>query len=160
MADQSQGNELEPIRPASIVRQGNRSVVPLSSSTNDVAQVRRPEDEYPQIQAELAALANRKPHAEERTLLAATQRPSLLATLLLTFLHLGFALGGFLYLNLVAAVLWFFFLLVAYPILLAFLVRAETLGNRDLITLYKAGLSQVPVIGKILAPTLTSKKND
>ncbi|NLJ49551.1 MAG: hypothetical protein GX428_08205 [Candidatus Atribacteria bacterium] len=63
---------------------------------------------------------------------------------------LGIALLGFKYLTLFTAVLWLLFLIIAYPVALAFTVAKQSFDNRNLVEIYKAGLTQVPIIGKFL----------
>lgn len=71
-------------------------------------------------------------------------------TILITVILLGFAFAGFFFLPAYQATLWLFFWIVAYPPALAF-ARAEPLPSKDLVTIYKAGLAQIPFIGKFLS---------
>ena len=76
-------------------------------------------------------------------------------------LLLAFALAGFLKLPLYLAILWLVFLIVAFPIGLAFMTHSDSLGNNDLLTLYTTGVRQLPVIGRLLSGVLPGvKKND
>jgi len=160
MAEPPQGRDLVPMGPQGVVPSRNLPVGSLTPGATDVERVVRPEDEYSALDPELRDLAKRAPFPKEQAKEASPPRGSVVAKIVLTCLHLGFALGGFLYLNIAGALLWFLFLLVVYPILLAFLTRAETLNSGDLLAIYKAGISQIPAIGRILSPVLNSKKND
>jgi hypothetical protein len=63
---------------------------------------------------------------------------------------LSFALAGFFWLQWYSALLWLIFLVVSYPVALAYTAAEQSLDNRDLVQIYKAGLKQVPIIGKLL----------
>ena len=67
---------------------------------------------------------------------------------------LSFALAGFVRLPWFSAVLWLIFLIVAYPVALAFTTSKQSMSNSNLVEIYKAGLSQVPVIGKLFKQKL------
>lgn len=68
---------------------------------------------------------------------------------IVSIILLGFALAGFIWLPLTSAILWLIFLIVAYPVALAFTTAKQSMDNRSLTEIYKAGLRQVPVIGKL-----------
>ncbi len=90
-----------------------------------------------------------------------------LMVIVLTILILGFALSGFLFLPAYQATLWLLFWIVAYPVALSF-TRAKPLQGRNLVEVYKAGLTQIPFIGDLLArifdspskPSDSSTKSD
>lgn len=76
-------------------------------------------------------------------------------------LLLAFALAGFLKLPLYVAILWLVFLIVAFPIGLAYMSHSDALERNDLLTLYRTGVQQLPVIGRLLGSVLPGvKKND
>jgi hypothetical protein len=62
---------------------------------------------------------------------------------------LGFALAGFVWLPFTSATLWLIFLIVAYPVALAFTTANQSMDNHSLTEIYKAGLTQVPLIGNL-----------
>src|SRR5271157_591545 len=68
--------------------------------------------------------------------------------IVISIILLGFALLGFVWLPWASAVLWLLFLIIAYPVALAFTASKQSMDNRNLAEIYKAGLMQVPVIGK------------
>jgi hypothetical protein len=69
--------------------------------------------------------------------------------ILISVILLGFALAGFVWLPWTSAVLWLIFLIVAYPVALVYTTAKQSMDNRNLVEIYKAGLKQVPVIGKL-----------
>jgi hypothetical protein len=74
--------------------------------------------------------------------------------LLMAALHLIVGLVGFVLLlriSLAGAAFWFLFLLVAYPVALAFASRDQALDGHNLVKLYKLGVSQIPAIGEFLS---------
>lgn len=63
---------------------------------------------------------------------------------------LGFGTAGFwLFNDHYKATLWLIFFIAAYPLALAFTV-ADPMRSSDLLKLYKMGLSQIPLLGKLL----------
>src|SRR5262249_15559386 len=73
--------------------------------------------------------------------------------ILITLLVLGFALAGFGILEAYKATLWLVFLIVSSPVAVSFsdpVVRRE-LGEQSLLDMYKAGLKQIPLIGRLFA---------
>ncbi len=69
--------------------------------------------------------------------------------IIISIILLGFALAGFIWLPFTSAILWLIFLVVAYPVALAFTTAKQSMDNQNLVEIYKAGLRQVPVIGKL-----------
>ena len=69
--------------------------------------------------------------------------------IVISVILLGFALAGFIWLSWTSAALWLIFLIVAYPVALAFTTAEQSMDNRNLVEIYKAGLRQVPIIGKL-----------
>jgi len=69
--------------------------------------------------------------------------------IIISIILLGFALAGFIWLPWTSAVLWLIFLIVAYPVALAYTAAKQSMDNRNLAEIYKEGLKQVPVIGKL-----------
>jgi hypothetical protein len=65
---------------------------------------------------------------------------------------LGIGLAGFFFLDAFKATLWFFFILAAYPPALA-VTRSGPWETRDVIQIYKLGISQIPFIGRYLSST-------
>lgn len=63
---------------------------------------------------------------------------------------LGAALGGFYVLPTIAALMWLVFLVVAYPIGLAFGI-GESMDQKSLLELFRIGIGQIPVIGKMFS---------
>lgn len=76
----------------------------------------------------------------------------------ISIILLSFALAGFIFLPVVSAVLWLLFLIIAYPVALAFTTAKQSMDNRNLVEIYKAGIRQIPVIGKIIGNNLSSKR--
>jgi hypothetical protein len=123
-----------------------------------------PRAEFASIRDDLARLSDPRDPNEGRTPaqpdrqagqpLASRGGTPLIAALVV----LGFALGGFWLLPAALAFVWFLFLFVAFPIALAFTVNAPTFGGNQLLELYKAGLKELPAIGRILGRP-SSKKN-
>jgi hypothetical protein len=70
--------------------------------------------------------------------------------IIISIILLGFALAGFIFLPWASAILWLFFLIIAYPVALAFTMAKQSMDNRNLVEIYKAGLRQIPVIGRFL----------
>mgnify|MGYP000869683809 CR=1 FL=1 len=66
--------------------------------------------------------------------------------IIISIILLGFSLAGFIFLPWASAVLWLFFLIIAYPVALAFTTAKQSMDNRNLVEIYKAGLKQIPVI--------------
>lgn len=75
---------------------------------------------------------------------------SAIVILLLCFAGFKFLDGNF------KIAVWFLFLLVAYPVVLAFVISLSTgtakFTDKSLVDLYRDGLKQVPIIGKLLFP--------
>ena len=69
--------------------------------------------------------------------------------IIISIIILVFALIGFFILDLSKAALWLIFFIAAYPLALSFTV-ADKLPSHDLVTMYKAGVAQIPVIGKFI----------
>jgi hypothetical protein len=69
--------------------------------------------------------------------------------IVISIILLSFALAGFVWLPLYSAILWLIFLVVAYPVALAYTTAKQSMDNRTLTKIYKAGLTQVPIIGKL-----------
>jgi hypothetical protein len=67
---------------------------------------------------------------------------------------LSFALAGFIWLSWPRAFLWLIFLIVAYPVALAFTTAKQSMSNKSLTEIYKKGLLQVPVLGKFFGRKL------
>jgi uncharacterized SAM-binding protein YcdF (DUF218 family) len=70
---------------------------------------------------------------------------------------LAAGLTGFLMLDVTKGILWLIFCIAAYPMVLSFTVGKQ-MGSDDLITMYKAGLSQIPVLGQLFYPHIPSKR--
>jgi hypothetical protein len=65
---------------------------------------------------------------------------------------LAFGLAGFYFLeSLVKAVLWFVFVLVVAPVILAYVQNAQSIKGKSLLDLYRIGVAQLPFIGDLLA---------
>lgn len=77
--------------------------------------------------------------------------------IVLSILVLGFGLGGFFCLPPYQATLWFLFVLVAYPVALAFTKGGRAWQAKDLIALYKVGVAQIPFIGGLLSAFFTTR---
>lgn len=80
---------------------------------------------------------------------SSAQEPSPIWKIVISIILLGFALAGFVWLPWYSSILWLIFLVVAYPVCLAFTAARQSMSNRNLAEIYKAGLAQVPVIGKL-----------
>jgi len=76
--------------------------------------------------------------------------------IVISIILLGFSLAGFILLTWASAVLWLFFLIIAYPVALAFTAAKQTMDNRNLVEIYKAGLRQIPFIGRFFGNKLSS----
>jgi hypothetical protein len=70
---------------------------------------------------------------------------------IVSIMVLGFALAGFALLSWSSALLWLIFLIVAYPVSLAFTFAKQSIDNHSLVEIYKAGVSQIPLLGKLFA---------
>jgi hypothetical protein len=69
--------------------------------------------------------------------------------IIITVIILSFALAGFWFLPTISkCILWMLFWIVAYPVALSF-TRGRPLQGEHLVEIYKAGLTQVPVLGKL-----------
>jgi hypothetical protein len=76
---------------------------------------------------------------------------SMIWKIVIAIFLLGIALAGFIQLPGYSATLWLIFLVVAYPVALAFTAAGQSMNNRNLVEIYKAGLTQVPIIGKLFS---------
>ena len=76
--------------------------------------------------------------------------------IVISIILLGFSLVGFILLPWISAVLWLLFLIIAYPVALAFTVARQSMDNHNLVEIYKAGLRQVPIIGRLFSNKLPS----
>jgi len=76
--------------------------------------------------------------------------------IVISIILLGFSLAGFIFLPWASALLWLFFLIIAYPVALAFTAANQSMDNRNLVEIYKAGLRQIPAIGRFLGNKLSS----
>jgi hypothetical protein len=65
---------------------------------------------------------------------------------------------GFSILPPLGSVLWLLFLIIAYPLIIAFTTSEQSMDNANLVELYKKGLSEVPVLGKIFGKFFDSKQ--
>jgi hypothetical protein len=74
-----------------------------------------------------------------------------LKNLITLIVLLGLGLSGFYLLEPFPAVLWFLFVLVATPVVLAFVQSSGKFTPKNLIDLYRLGVKQLPFIGDILA---------
>ncbi len=124
-----------------------------------------PEAEYDAIRDAIAEFANPTKGKENQSrVVRPTTKPQPIPAIVRlgsAALLLGFALGGFFILPLYVAVLWLVFLIVAFPIGLAYMSHSQALGRDDLLTLYMTGVRQLPVIGRLLSGVFPSvKKND
>lgn len=78
----------------------------------------------------------------------------------ISILLMGFGLGGFFVLqNWFQGVLWFLFLLVVYPLSLAFTTNVHQLERTDIVKLYEVGVSQIPLIGEFLTKFFFASKD-
>jgi hypothetical protein len=69
---------------------------------------------------------------------------------IISIVILGFALAGFLWLPWQAAILWLLFFIAAYPVALAYTTAKQSMDNKNLVKIYKEGLRQIPIIGKMV----------
>ena len=76
--------------------------------------------------------------------------------MLISIILLSIALAGFIWLPWYSSILWLIFFIVAYPVALAITSAKQSMDNRNLIEIYKAGLTQVPVLGKFFLNKLSS----
>jgi hypothetical protein len=80
------------------------------------------------------------------------ERESLWSKVLLLVLVVGLGLAGlWAFSSLSSRILWFVFCLVCYPVVLAFTHGNSRLTDQDLVEIYKRGLRQLPVVGRLLA---------
>jgi len=118
-------------------------------------------DAFSDALTEFAAPKTKDTKVEVARSTAVSQPAPTIARLGSAVLLLAFALGGFFILPLYVAILWLVFLIVAFPIGLAFMSHTHALGKNDLLTLYTTGVQQLPVIGRLLSGVLPGvKKND
>jgi hypothetical protein len=73
---------------------------------------------------------------------------------------LAIGLTGFYLLEPFPAVLWFLFVLVATPVVLAFVQGSETIRGMNLLELYRTGVAQIPFIGQLLSRLFGISKQD
>jgi hypothetical protein len=66
--------------------------------------------------------------------------------IIIAIILLGSAFAGFMWLPPTGAVLWLVFLIVAYPVALAFTTAQQSMDNHNLVEIYKAGVNQIPVL--------------
>ena len=125
--------------------------------------------DYEAIELELKGLENQKEKPAQQTrnssITTSSGDSSKTKSLVMSALLLIVSLAGFVLLlriSLAGAIVWFLFLLVAYPVILAFSLRAEDFKNEDLLQIYKAGVAQIPAIGEFLSHAIPgeSKKKD
>lgn len=77
--------------------------------------------------------------------------------LIASFIVFVFCLGGFLLLDFWKGVLWLMFLIAAYPLCISYTVAGELPANK-LVEMYKLGLAQIPVIGKLFPADWRDRK--
>jgi hypothetical protein len=125
--------------------------------------------EYLAIESELKSLEQQEREAIRPTTNSPAELKSTNSSqklnVVMSVLHLTISLIGFLLLlriSVVGGLIWFLFLLVAYPVTLAFAHGAHRLQSGDLLQTYKAGVAQIPVIGKLLSQFMSAgpKKKD
>lgn len=76
--------------------------------------------------------------------------------IVISIILLGFSLTGFIWLPWTSAFLWLIFLIVAYPVALAYTSAKQSMDNNSLVEIYKAGLRQFPVLMRFLGDKLIS----
>jgi hypothetical protein len=175
MADSSPENDSALQGPANAGLRSQRENEPETQTSRPataqaVRAVQRAGREYEALEPEFESLIlrPRERGAEGQPQSPAPQEPhssTVWERLGMAALHLTAAMVGFFFLlriSLAGAVLWFLFLLVAYPVTLAFASRAHRLNHVDLKEIYKVGVEQIPGIGEFLGRILSFgyKKKD
>lgn len=86
------------------------------------------------------------------------KRKKLLIKVVSGFVVLILVLIGFAILPAFGSVLWLFFLIIAYPLIIAFTTSEQSMDNVNLVEMYKTGLTQVPFLGEFFSKILKSKR--
>jgi hypothetical protein len=73
---------------------------------------------------------------------------NMISKIVIAVIILVIALGGFWILPIEGTILWLIFLIAGYPLALAFTTAKQSMDNTNLVGMYKAGLKQIPIIGK------------
>jgi von Willebrand factor type A domain-containing protein len=130
---------------------GSRGTGGALPTTNEVDSAAMTEPFLEVVQPQLA-----KPSPESTTSITAatttmTNKPHTQssANLPLTVVVLAFALAGFVLITWPGNLLWLIFWIVAYPLAIGF-GTGQQLQNGDLVEVYKAGVAQIPVLGKLI----------
>jgi hypothetical protein len=77
----------------------------------------------------------------------------------ITIVIVGFAFSGFLLMEKWQAFLFLLFWIIAYPVALAFTMNRQQFSINSLVDLYNAGLTQVPILGKIFRSQMSFPVN-
>lgn len=85
------------------------------------------------------------------------KRKKMVLKMLAGFVVLILVLVGFAILPPFGGVLWLLFLIIAYPLIIAFTTSEKSMSNANLVEMYKAGLSEVPVLGKFFEKFFKSR---
>lgn len=77
--------------------------------------------------------------------------------IIIAVILLAFGFASFKWLPPIGAVLWLIFVIVAYPVALAYTTAQQSMDNHNLAEIYKAGIGQIPVLIRFIRNLLFSK---